>query len=74
MYKCSPLSASCYICYAYTVFFLIEGVDQIQSLGSSSGTLTLETLFRNASMQQSQKVRSQTSVVETSKPPPAFHR
>ena len=51
-----------------------SGVDPNQSLGSSSGTLTLETLFRNASMQQSQKVKSQTSVAETSKPPPAFHR
>ncbi|CAC5416860.1 DCP1B [Mytilus coruscus] len=51
-------------------------VDSNQNARSSSGPLTLETLFRNASMQQNQdqRIRSQTSVVETSKPPPTFHR
>ncbi|XP_052090278.1 mRNA-decapping enzyme 1B-like [Mytilus californianus] len=51
-------------------------VDSNQNARPSSGPLTLETLFRNASMQQNQdqRIRSQTSVVETSKPPPTFHR
>ncbi|CAG2221588.1 DCP1B [Mytilus edulis] len=51
-------------------------VDNTQNARPSSGPLTLETLFRNASMQQNQdqRIRSQTSVVETSKPPPTFHR
>lgn len=49
-----------------------SGGDTNQNSRPQSGTLTLETLFRNASLQQ--KVKSHTSNVETSKPPHSFQR